>query len=162
MKQRLFHLCLALSVIIADQVTKWFAAFHLRPHHSVEVIPGFFNLTLVRNNGMAFGFMSGETSAYRAIFLSALSLAALALILFYVSRIPLTHRWMHIGLSMIFGGAVGNIIDRVRHQYVIDFLDFYWQKFSWPAFNIADSCISVGMGLLLLGYFFHRSPDSSS
>jgi len=120
---------------------------------------------MVHNNGMAFGLFAGETTAYRAIFFTACSVGALLLILIYTIKIPLLdHRWLHIGLSLIFGGALGNIFDRVRLQYVVDFLDFHWRGFSWPAFNTADSCISIGMGLLLLDFvidhFRHRRANN--
>lgn len=152
MAHRLPYLVLAAAVVFLDQWTKWMAARSLWLHRSVEIVSGLFSLTLVHNDGMAFGLFSGEHSAYKAIFLSTMSAAALVLIVYYATRIPLSQRWLHTGLALIFGGALGNLIDRFRLGYVIDYLDFHWKGYSWPAFNVADSCISIGMGLLIADF----------
>lgn len=147
---RRYQIVVVLLVVLCDQLTKLLASSTLLLHQSKMVFPGFFNLTLVHNNGMAFGILSGAPSHLRSIVLTGLSAAALLLIVYYCASIPCSRRWLQYGLSLIMGGALGNIIDRLRLQYVVDFLDFHWQGHNWPAFNIADSCISIGMGLLVL------------
>jgi len=152
MRLRRYQATVVLLVVISDQLTKWLASSTLLLHQSKMVIPGLFNLTLVHNNGMAFGIMSGAPSLYRSLLLTGLSAAALILILYYCASIPRSRRWLQFGLSLIMGGALGNIIDRLRLQHVVDFLDFQWHGHSWPAFNLADSCITIGMGLLILDF----------
>ncbi len=152
MNLRSYQALVVVLAVVADQLTKWVAATSLELHQSKMVIPGLFNLTLVHNNGMAFGIMSGAPSMVRSLLLTGLSAAALLLIIYYCASIPRNRHWLQIGLSLIMGGALGNIIDRLRLQYVIDFFDFQWHGHSWPAFNIADSCITVGMGLLILDF----------
>ena len=152
MSIRRYQAIVVLLAVVGDQLTKLAASSNLPLHQSREIIPGLFSLTLVHNNGMAFGILSGAPSLVRSLVLTGLSLAALALIVYYCASIPRSRVWMQFGLSLIMGGALGNIIDRVRLQYVVDFLDFHWQGHSWPAFNLADSCITVGMGLLILDF----------
>ncbi len=152
MKLRLYQAGVVLLVLVVDQLTKVVASSTLHLHQSKMVIPGLFSFTLVHNNGMAFGIMSGAPSALRTAMLTALSGVALLLIIYYCSTIPRSRVWLQFGLSLIMGGALGNIIDRLRLQHVVDFLDFHWQGHSWPAFNVADSCISIGMALLVLDF----------
>ena len=164
MKLRCYQAGVVLLVVISDQLTKLLASSTLILHQSKMVIPGLFSLTLVHNNGMAFGIMSGAPSPLRSALLTALSAAALLMIIYYCSCIPRSRMWLQFGLSLIMGGALGNIIDRVRLQYVVDFLDFHWQGHSWPAFNLADSCISIGMGMLILDFllgFRKREPTGA-
>jgi len=159
---RRYQAGVVLLTVVVDQLTKLAASTSLSLHQSKMVIPGVFNLTLVHNNGMAFGILSGAPSAVRALLLTALSCAALLLVLYYCASIPRSRIWLQLGLSMIMGGAIGNIIDRLRLHYVVDFLDFHWKGHSWPAFNVADSCISIGMGLLILDFLLglrrHGTP----
>lgn len=152
MRLRRYQVAVVLLVLISDQLTKLLASSTLILHQSKMVLPGVFSLTLVHNNGMAFGIMSGAPSAMRSILLTGLSATALLLILYYCASIPRSRCWLQYGLSLIMGGALGNIIDRLRLHYVVDFLDFHWHGHSWPAFNLADSCITIGMGLLILDF----------
>lgn len=149
---RWYQAGVVLLAVIVDQTTKLAASATLSLHQSKMVVPGLFNLTLVHNNGMAFGILSGAPSLVRSLLLTALSGAALLLVLYYCASIPRSRRWLQFGLSLIMGGAIGNIIDRLRLNYVVDFLDLHWKGHSWPAFNVADSCISIGMGLLVLDF----------
>jgi signal peptidase II len=144
----------ALSVIIAgvvlvlDQVTKLIALARLVPGLPVPVIDGLFSLTLVMNPGLAFGMLATTPAAWRWV-VAALSLGALAALAMVASRLLSDGRWLtRLGIGLIFGGAVGNLIDRARFGAVVDFLDFYWRQYHWPAFNVADSAITVGVGLL--------------
>jgi signal peptidase II len=135
---------LALFVVIIDQVSKWLAATHLEPHQIISAIPGFFNIVLVKNRGMAFGIFNQTQLGFSHYLLLGTTIAAIGIILFFFIWTKRNHLWMAVGLSLIMGGAVGNLIDRVKQGFVIDFLDFYLGGYHWPAFNIADSAVTVG------------------
>ncbi len=138
------------AVITIDQATKMYVHTHFGLHESIEVIQGFFNLTYVRNYGAAFGFLADSHQTFREIFFLSMPPVALLVILAILRGVLETDRWQIVSLSLVFGGAIGNYIDRIRFRYVIDFLDFHIQKkYTWPAFNIADSAIVVGVSVLL-------------
>lgn len=136
------------AVIFLDQLTKYAVVRRFRLHESVRVIPGFFDLTYVRNPGAAFGFLAGAPGVWRSVFFITVSIVALAAIIALVrtahERLPL------IAFALIGGGAVGNLIDRVRFGEVVDFIDWFYRTYHWPTFNIADSAISIGVGLLAI------------
>jgi signal peptidase II len=136
------------TILVLDQLTKYLVVQRFRLHESVRVIPGFFDLTYVRNPGAAFGFLAGAPGMWRSIFFITVSIVALAVIVALVrqtrDRLPL------IAFALIGGGAVGNLIDRVRFGEVVDFIDWYYRTFHWPTFNIADSAITLGVGLLAI------------
>jgi len=144
-------------VVLIDQVSKWLASSHLTPHQILSVIPGFFNIVLVKNRGMAFGILNQTKPGLFPIFLLATTIAAIGVILFFFWARK-NQIWVMIGLSLILGGAVGNLIDRVRLGYVIDFLDFFLAGHHWPAFNVADSAVTVGTFWLLLHVIRGKSP----
>jgi len=138
------------AIITADQAVKMYVHTHFQLHESIDVIPGFFNLTYVRNPGAAFGFLANTHESFRELFFLSMPPVALLIILAILRGVTETDRWTVSALSLVFGGAIGNYIDRIRFRYVIDFLDFHIQKiYTWPAFNIADSAIVVGVGVLL-------------
>ena len=140
----------ALVVLILDQLTKAVALRQLIPGMPVNVLDGVFSLTLVMNPGLAFGMLSTTPTAWRWIVV-VLSMGALTVLGMVGVRMLPTGGWMtRLALGLIFGGAVGNLIDRGRFGAVVDFLDFYWRQYHWPAFNVADSSISVGVALLAL------------
>ena len=134
----------ALIVSALDQLSKLAVLRSLRLHESVTVIPGFFDLVHVRNRGMAFGFMNRPGMDLGFCFLVGASIAALVLILIWCIRLKDRDPRLTLGLSLIMGGAMGNLIDRLRFGEVVDFLDLYAGSFHWPAFNVADSAITVG------------------
>ena len=140
---------LALIILLLDQTSKWMAVNHIEAHESLSVIPGFFNLVLVNNRGMAFGIFSQTRSGFYYFFLLATTIGVTGVILFFFFWMKETQNWLTIGLSLILGGALGNLADRVRLGYVIDFLDFYFKDYHWPAFNVADSAVTVGTFWLL-------------
>jgi signal peptidase II len=152
MKKKYLWLAVISGVIIAlDQLIKLYihTSFHLG--ESTVIIPHFFNLTYVRNFGAAFGFLAESHPSFREIFFLAMPPIALLIIVMILRGVKDTDTKQIIALSAIFGGAIGNYIDRLRFRYVIDFLDFHLDnKYSWPAFNIADSAIVGGVCLLLL------------
>lgn len=137
-------------VMILDQAAKWLALRRLPPGVPVTVIDGVFSLTLVMNPGLAFGMLGTVPGGWRWV-VALLSIAALAVLATLASRLlPEGGVVAAIAIGMIFGGAAGNLIDRGRFGAVVDFLDFYWRGWHWPAFNVADSAISVGVALLAL------------
>jgi len=149
------------AVLVLDQATKALVLKHLPLGDSIPVIPGFFDLTHVHNPGGAFGFLSGMSAEIRGLLFVAVSLLAVGLILYFYWQTPVRQRLLAVGLSLIFGGAVGNLVDRIRFGIVVDFLDLYAGELHWPAFNIADSAITVGV--LIFGYhiLFHKDRTDS-
>lgn len=149
------------AIVAADQAVKMYVHTHFMLHESVEVIPGFFNLTYVRNTGAAFGFLADSPPWFREAFFLSMPPIALLIILAILRGVAESDRWTIISLSMVFGGAIGNFIDRLRFRYVIDFLDFHIQKkYVWPAFNIADMAIVGGVAILLFLEFTRNKPKS--
>jgi signal peptidase II len=134
---------LALIIVLVDQASKWLALVHLEASEVFSIIPGFFQIVLVKNRGMAFGILNQAKSHLFPVFLLAATIVAIGAILFlFWKRKQLM--WFMVGLSLILGGAVGNLIDRIRLGYVIDFLDFFVSGYHWPAFNVADSAVTAG------------------
>lgn len=132
--------------IIIDQITKIAIDRSMQLFDSIPVVENFFNITYVRNKGAAFSFLSN--ASWRLPFFITISAVAAVVILVAFRRLRDNQRLAHISLAMIFSGAVGNLIDRVRLGEVIDFLDVHWYRLHWPAFNVADSLICVGVFLL--------------
>ena len=144
---RVFILTAGISLLL-DQVTKIYIDSAFALYESITVIENFFNITYVRNPGAAFGILSD--SAIRIPFFISVSVIASIGILWYLRKVDSTDRWQHFALGLIFSGAVGNLIDRVRLGEVIDFLDAHWYGAHWPAFNVADSAICVGVAIMFL------------
>ena len=143
-------LILLFILIIADQITKLWVLQAVDPTNPIAIIPGFFNLVLVYNPGVAFGFMSSWDPILRIILISLISIFAVSFLLYLYFKSYRDHFYGSIAIVLILSGAIGNIIDRVRLSMVVDFLDFYVANWHWPAFNLADSFICVGVGILLL------------
>lgn len=139
---------LAAAVLAGDQVTKAWALARLDAAHPVVVIPEFLHLVLVMNPGVAFGIFAGVPARWRWI-VTAFSLLALVLLASLAFRmLPRGGRASRLAVGLIFGGAVGNLVDRWRFGAVVDFIDVFWRSYHWPAFNVADSAITVGVTLL--------------
>ena len=150
----------AVVVLVLDLLTKHLALERLPPGRPVHVVDGFFSLTLVMNPGLAFGMLAGTPAGWRWL-VALLSIGALTVLAVVGLRmLPTGGRFTPLALGLIFGGAVGNLIDRARFGAVVDFLDFYWRGYHWPAFNVADSAITVGVALLALRML--TAPASSS
>ena len=156
------YLLLTAAVIVLDQITKRVVAGSMPLHDSHEIVPGVLSLTHVRNRGAAFGFLSNADLPYQSVLFAILSLVALGAIAAYALKLPAAQRWPQIALALIMGGAVGNLIDRLAYGYVIDFVDVYWRVYHWPAFNVADSCISVGVAMLILDLLRSPAEEPSS
>lgn len=150
----------ALAVILMDQISKQLVTGTIRFYESIPVIEGFFNLVHVRNRGMAFGLMNRPGIDFRFYLLVGATFLAIALLLYWFSRLKDEERRLVFGLALILGGAIGNLIDRIRLKEVVDFLDFYIGQCHWPAFNLADSAITVGTFWVALNLFFSKSPDN--
>lgn len=141
---------IATGIVVLDQVSKIYIDRAFALHESLPVIPDLFSLTYIRNPGAAFGLFADQSRFFRALFFSVVSLCALSFLLVMVYQTPSDDYWQMIALSLLLGGAIGNLIDRVRLGEVIDFLDFYIGEHHWPAFNVADSAITMGVTMLLL------------
>jgi signal peptidase II len=147
------------GVVLVDQVTKYAITLNLALHDSIVVIENFFNINHVLNPGGAFGFFAnGSPWVRKFIFLFLSSLVALFILWLY-RRTARNLVFLSFGLALIFGGAIGNLMDRFRFGKVVDFLDFYVGTAHWPAFNVADSAISIGMAILIYHVVFNKIPD---
>jgi len=137
-----------LPSILLDQATKLYIDTHFALYESLTVVENFFNITYVRNKGAAFGILADN--AVRIPFFVTMAIVASVGILWYLRRLRDDQKLLHFSLALIFSGAIGNLIDRIRLGEVIDFLDVHWHHHHWPAFNVADSAITVGVTLLLI------------
>ena len=142
---------LSILVALADQLTKAWVMANFAPFESRVIIPGFFDLIYVTNTGAAFGFLAGEPAWWRQFFFCGLALVALLVLFFTYRQVRTRSRLLALAIGLIGGGAMGNLIDRLRFGAVVDFLDFYVGRYHWPAFNVADSAITIGVALFLFG-----------
>ena len=156
-KTTLLFLVPALAVVVLDQISKIVLAYHIPKYASIPVIEGFFNLVHVRNRGMAFGLMNRPGHGFKFYFLVAATLCAIVLLLIWFRKMKDEDHNITIGISLILGGAVGNLIDRIRLGEVIDFLDFYLGSYHWPAFNVADAAITIGIFWLAVNTLFRKT-----
>jgi len=157
-KSMLVWLWLSAVVVIADLVSKYYASNALDYAMPVEVIPDFFNFTLLHNTGAAFSFLATQSGWQRWFFVSLAVIVSLALVRWLQTLRD--DKWMAVSIALILGGAVGNLYDRITLGYVVDFLHFDWQDYHFPAFNIADTAISIGAGMMILD-LFRSEPESS-
>ncbi len=146
-------------VLILDQATKYLVEKHIRLYDTITIIPGFFNLTHVRNRGAAFGIFANVPGIWRGLFFISVTIIAVAVIGYLIRTA--TERMHLIAFSLIAGGAVGNLIDRLRYTEVVDFIQWYVKDHFWPSFNIADSAISVGVALLVVDMLFTKKQEGS-
>ncbi len=142
---------LSLLAVLLDQITKLWVAHDMQLFQSIEILP-YVRLTYVHNTGAAFSFLS-EAGGWQRWFFAALALVIGSVIAVWLTRLKAHETLMAVSLSLVLGGAIGNLIDRLAYGYVIDFLDIYVQSWHWPAFNVADSAITLGVVLMLLESF---------
>ncbi len=142
---------LSIVVVLLDQASKLWIDSTMRLFESIP-LTSFFNLTYVHNTGAAFSFLS-EAGGWQRWFFAVLALVISGVLIVWMIRLQAHERLMAVALSLVLGGAIGNLIDRVAYGYVIDFLDFYYQSWHWPAFNVADMAICLGVFLMLLENF---------
>jgi len=143
-------LIFCVGILLLDQWTKSLVVEKLPLYQRVEVIQGFFNLTHVRNTGGAFGIFGGEKGGVGSMLFVVVSLIAIGAIIFLFIKIREDEKVLALSFSLVLSGAIGNLIDRLRYGEVVDFLDFHLSTYHWPAFNVADSAICIGIGLLAL------------
>jgi signal peptidase II len=157
-RRRASDFLLMIGIVLLDQATKLLVDSLMSLHESRVVIDGFVHLTYVRNRGAAFGLFSDADLPFQSMLFSAVSLLALGAIAAYFFKLPDRSRLARAALALVMGGALGNLIDRARLGSVIDFVDVFWGPHHWPAFNVADSAISVGVALLVLDML--RAPHA--
>lgn len=154
---RLF--CIVAIVVIFDQITKIVILNYIPLNISIPVIPGFFSITHIHNPGGAFGLLANQSPELRILIFLFVSFLAICLLFYFYKNIPSTHLLLSIGFALILGGAAGNLIDRIRFGKVVDFLDFYIKNLHWPAFNIADSAITIGISIFIYHVLFKKLPE---
>lgn len=147
-------------ILVLDQLTKYVVEARIRLHEVITVIPGFFNLTHVRNKGAAFGILSDLPDFWRSAFFITVTIVAVAMIAALIRK---THeRLLVSAFSLIAAGAVGNVIDRIRYGEVVDFIQWYVKSYYWPSFNVADSAITAGVALLAIEMLFGTNTKSQA
>jgi signal peptidase II len=159
--RRRLELAVVAAVALLDQVTKLLVVTDLGLHQTVEIIPGMLNLTHVRNSGVAFGILNTTNFAFKPALMAALAVAALVGVALYATQLSMNQRWARTGLALILGGAAGNLVDRARQGYVVDFVDAYWGSWHFWAFNVADAAITVGVSILVLDLLRPARPVSA-
>jgi len=157
---RRFHFLVSFGVILLDQITKWMVNRTITLHNSIVLIPGFLKLTNAQNQGAAFGLFADSTSEWRGPALILFSIIAMCIVTLLLWRNSHQITMTGVALSLILGGAAGNLWDRMMHGHVIDFLDFYVGSYHWPAFNVADSAIVVGAFVLMGEILFAKSAPA--
>lgn len=155
-------LTVALVVLLLDQASKLVVRLHMRVRESLPVLDGFLNIVHARNPGAAFSFLADAPAWFRGPFFVFITLAAIAAVLYVVARLPMEERLTRIALGGVLGGALGNLVDRLRYGEVTDFIDVYWRTHHWPAFNVADSSITLAVAAVLLQSLFARGPEMHS
>ncbi|SRR5579871_752030 len=153
------HLLIAVVVLALDRLTKWLIARDIALHDYIQIIPGFFRLTHVENRGAAFSLFADSNAPWRTSLLVTFSLVALVIVLALLWKNGHSLSSTGVGLSLILGGALGNLWDRLMTGRVVDFLLFYIGQYQWPAFNVADSAIVVGAGLLAIEILFTKTAE---
>jgi signal peptidase II len=148
-----------LGVVAADRTTKLLIMSSMERGESIPVVPGLFSLTYVHNPGAAFGVFAN--SSVREPLLVLVAIAAIVGLLWLIAKTPASHVWERTAAAAIIGGALGNLYDRFAYRSVVDFLDFYVGNWHWPAFNVADSCITVGVGVLLISSLLTHGDDDA-
>ncbi|MDI6688547.1 MAG: signal peptidase II [Desulfobacterales bacterium] len=146
-------------IVILDLISKAIILTKMPLYRSIEVVPGFFSFTHIQNAGGAFGLLANQSSEVRYIFFIIVSSLVTGLVFLLYKNTPKTHSLLAAGFAMIFGGAAGNLIDRIRFGKVVDFLDFYIGDLHWPAFNVADSAITIGIAILIFHIIFKKMPE---
>src|SRR5262250_3357107 len=155
---RKFHLLIAVAIVCLDRITKLAIAKSISLHESIQVLPGFFRITHIENRGAAFGLFADSPSEWKIAGLVLFSVVALVIVATLLWKNSHSMTTTGVGLSLILGGAIGNLWDRLVSGHVVDFLLFYIGQYQWPAFNVADSAIVIGAGLLVLEILFTKAP----
>jgi signal peptidase II len=156
---RILYLLIALIVIALDRWSKHLVASRIRLYSHIQVIPGFFRITHTENTGAAFSLFADSAAPWKTALLISFSAVALLVVVALLWKNHQAHIATGVGLSLIMGGAVGNLWDRIVRGRVVDFLLLYVKQYQWPVFNLADSAIVIGAGILVIEVLFARSPQ---
>jgi signal peptidase II len=154
MSKAAFVALVAGGVVVLDQLSKWYVRRAMPLYDSVPIVDGFFSITHARNPGGAFSLFAGASPAVRVPFFFVACTAAIGVLIYFLRQIPANQRWLLFAVAGVLGGALGNLIDRVAYGQVTDFLLVYWRQYQWPAFNVADSFISIGVTILVAHSIF--------
>lgn len=160
-KKYLICFLIVMSIILLDQWFKAYICSTMHLHDSRMVIENLLNITYIMNAGAAFGFLAQAPPLFRSLFFAFATIAASGLILYYLAKSRDDEPILVLALSLILGGALGNLIDRLRFGAVVDFIDVYWKAYHWPAFNVADSAISLGAMLMILQLLKRHKVNSA-
>lgn len=160
MNKRAFVLTVAGAVLVTDQLTKWIIRRTVPLYDSIPVVDSFFHITHVHNTGGAFSLFADASDAVRIPFFLIASAVALGALLYFVRQVPADRRLLLFALAGVLGGALGNLVDRLLFGRVTDFLDVHWRGYHWPAFNVADSFISIGVVILIAHSLFTRDDEA--
>lgn len=152
-------LWLSTLVFVLDQASKVWVVENFDLYESIKLLPSL-NLTYVHNTGAAFSFLS-SAGGWQRWFFVAVTLVAVTILIIWLMRLKLHERWTAVTLTLILGGALGNLFDRIAYAYVIDFVDVYYGTWHWPVFNVADAAISVGVGMMLIDTFWNQNTEDS-
>lgn len=158
---RRLETALVTSVVVADQLVKALVRDGMALHDSIDVVPGWLSLTRVHNTGAAFGMLNAADFPYKSLVVLLFAAVALGGVLWFAAGIPTTDRLARAGVAAVLGGAIGNLIDRAVHGYVLDFVDAYWGEWHFWAFNVADAAITVGVVFMLLDTLRAQPPQDT-
>jgi signal peptidase II len=148
-------------VLGLDIATKYIVQRYMLLYQTIPLIPGFLNLTYIENPGAAFGLLANMGHPWRTVLFVVVSIVALTIVIVLFFKCSPEERWSKTALTLILAGAMGNLIDRLRMGVVVDFIDVYWRNWHWPAFNIADSAISIGVGMMIIDLFLNNKTAPS-
>lgn len=162
MYAKLRYLAVTLGIVAFDQATKYWAYTHLRNNEDVTVITSCFKLSYVENRGIAFGLFNNSHNTAKTLVLSGISLLAVVLVSYFILTTAPYKRLLLVALTLILGGIIGNMVDRIHLQFVIDFLELYFGSYHWPNFNIADAAICIGAGLLTIDILTDKETVSEN
>jgi signal peptidase II len=149
-------IALGVAIVILDQLTKRLIRSRVGFHQSIPILDGFLSIVHARNPGAAFSFLADAPAWFREPFFVAITLTAVVVLFYVIGRLPAEDRLMRIALGGVLGGAVGNLIDRLVYGEVTDFIDIHWRSYHWPAFNVADSGITIAISAVILHSLFVR------
>ena len=153
---------LAVLVFVLDHLTKWLVRSKMELHEAIELIPGFARISYVRNSGVAFGLFAEIQSVWKPYILASMAVIAVVVILMYSARMPTNRVLLQLALAITLGGILGNFTDRIMHGFVVDFIELHIKDvFHWPTFNVADSAITIGIGLLLVDTVKHPEVEET-
>ena len=153
---------LAVLVFVLDHLTKWLVRSKMDLHEAIELIPGFARISYVRNSGVAFGLFAEIQSVWKPYILASMAVIAVVVILMYSARMPTNRVLLQLALAITLGGILGNFTDRIMHGFVVDFIELHIKDvFHWPTFNVADSAITIGIGLLLVDTVKHPEVEET-